>query len=389
MDEVENTEATAAMPVQSPRQRLLSEIGQKLLLARETRGEQLSIVVRKLKLREFHLQALESGNWDCLPDDVYALGFLRQYANYLALDLEDEIRRIKNDEYILTRPLTFPDPPVAPSYKWAWIAGTAFVILFVTFNILNQDTVRDMLTTATSDSLKTEQTTPASENVPPAGNVSTEDNSTSDNLEKTVTAQIQKTGNISILSTSEAPTEVKPTAASHLLPVPEIPAKAALARASPEQISIKPTADKTSTSSNTKESTAELASATAQPAIIDLIANPALPAKSGEAASPTNNKPATVHYYLFEAVTASVWLQIFLPDETGEAKGKLYREVLLQKGQHSGIKEAVDSLWITSGNPAAMRIKVDGQIQAEVGSLGKIGRVLRNYHFKVARQGSN
>jgi cytoskeletal protein RodZ len=363
MDKAGNTEAKeleAKAPVQSPRQRLLSEIGQKLVLARKARDEQLSVVVRKLKLRKFHLQALETGNWDCLPDDVYALGFLRQYSSYLALDLEDEIQSIKHDQYILTRPLTFPDPPVAPSYKWAWIAGTAFIILFVTFNILNQDAIHDMLITATTDPLKAEQTASPTEDVSLADNASKENNPASDIPKETATEPTRETENISISSTPKILPEAKLPTINNSLHEPK-----------------------------TKTRTAPVEEVTAQPAIIDLNAKPPMPVESEETVELTDNKSATVHHFIFEAVTASVWLQVFLPDEAGKGKGKLYKEVLLQKGHHSSIKAAVDSLWITSGNPAAMRIKVDGRVQAKVGSLGNIGKVLRNYHFKVARQGNN
>ncbi len=123
----------------SGRQLLLQEIGSKLNQARQEKGEQISKAVRYLKIPINHMQALESGNWDALPDDVYVIGFLRQYSNYLGLDLSDEINRLKNSDYTLTRPLTFPDPPVAPSRRWAWMTGTAFVILFVAFNIINND----------------------------------------------------------------------------------------------------------------------------------------------------------------------------------------------------------------------------------------------------------
>jgi len=114
---------------------LLTDIGHRLRKARKARGENLDDLVRELKLRKVYLQALEKGDWDALPDKVYAVGFLRQYAAHLKLDLDDEINHIKNRQYKLTRPLTFPDPPIAPSRRWAWIAGACFIVLFITFNV--------------------------------------------------------------------------------------------------------------------------------------------------------------------------------------------------------------------------------------------------------------
>ncbi|MDX8407170.1 MAG: DUF4115 domain-containing protein [Mariprofundaceae bacterium] len=122
---------------QSSDESLLSDIGHRLRKARKARGENLDDLVRELKLRKVYLQALEKGDWDALPDKVYAIGFLRQYAAHLKLDLDDEINRIKNRQYKLTRPLTFPDPPIAPSRRWAWIAGACFIVLFIAFNVFN------------------------------------------------------------------------------------------------------------------------------------------------------------------------------------------------------------------------------------------------------------
>ncbi len=319
----------------SPRQKLLSDVGQKLTQAREARHEQLSIVVRKLKLSEANLKALEEGDWDCLPDDIYALGFLRQYSSYLALDLENEIQHIKNDQYTLTRPLTFPDPPVAPSYRWAWIAGTAFIILFITFNLVNKDTVQDFLISPKITPQKKEQ-------------IATDTTSSAQ--------QILPTTENSVANDS-----------------PPVPASASpLIEVTPEH------------AATTETATVISETPSAPQAVINLTTVPVLPAGSMETIKPADHEP-TVHNFRFEAVTESVWLQVFRPDETGNAKGKLVKEVLLQKGHHVIITEATDSLWITSGNPAAMRIEVDGQVQAELGSLGDVGKVLRNYHFKVAR----
>jgi cytoskeletal protein RodZ len=385
MDEIENTEATkleAETPIQSPRQRLLSEIGQKLVLAREARGEQLSIVVRKLKLREVYLQALEAGNWDCLPDDVYALGFLRQYSNYLALDLEDEIQSIKHDQYMLTRPLTFPDPPVAPSHKWAWIAGTAFVILFVAFNIISQDKMQNLLGIPTTVSPNSELVTPTNREVSLVDNTSAEGNP------EAATKPTQEAESIPISPTPKVPSETDQTTINDSLPKSGTLTGTTPVEINTEHVSAEQTSPADSVSTPSEIQSPALPD-TAQPAIIDLAAKPLLPAESKETAGPAESKPAAVHHFLFEAVTASVWLQVFLPDETGKAKGKLYREVLLQKGDHSSIRKAVESLWITCGNPVALRIKVDGKVQAEPGSLGDIGKVLRNYHFKISRQSNN
>jgi cytoskeletal protein RodZ len=69
-------------------------IGQKLLQAREERGEQLSDVEVATKIRVKFLAAMEENRWDDLPAPAYARGFLDIYARHLGLD-----QRALLDEY--------------------------------------------------------------------------------------------------------------------------------------------------------------------------------------------------------------------------------------------------------------------------------------------------
>src|SRR5664279_5287605 len=66
-----------------------SAVGERLRDARETRGVDLFRVERDTKIRTKYLAALEDGDFTDLPGDVYARGFLRNYASYLGLDADD------------------------------------------------------------------------------------------------------------------------------------------------------------------------------------------------------------------------------------------------------------------------------------------------------------
>jgi Helix-turn-helix domain len=71
-------------------------IGQVLIEARERAGIDLREAEDRTKIRVRYLQALEDEHWAALPSHAYAKGFLRSYANLLALDgdaLVDEFRR--------------------------------------------------------------------------------------------------------------------------------------------------------------------------------------------------------------------------------------------------------------------------------------------------------
>jgi len=304
------------------RQALLQEIGDKLSQSRSASGESIEKAVRKLKLRQSHLLALESGHWDNnMPDDIYAMGFLRQYAQYLELDLSDEIHRLKNHQYALTKPLTFPDPPVAPSRRWAWIAGAAFVLLFILFNVTT-------------------------------GNIKTENSDTikAPDVDVTETAGIKANANAPASDSNEAATGSSQAA------ILETPATAKRTHA--VQV-------KTKTLATTKRAMGVPRS------------NP------GTAATQNQTATATMHHFRFEAVGSPVWLQVSRPDASGKGKGKLLKDVLLQPNLHTSIRARTESLWITCGNAPALRISVDGTVIAALGSLGTGKKVLRDYRFTV------
>lgn len=64
----------------------MRELGQLLRDRRLKLGISLEEVQTKTKIRKRYLQALEDGDWDALPGEVYARGFVRSYAELLGLD---------------------------------------------------------------------------------------------------------------------------------------------------------------------------------------------------------------------------------------------------------------------------------------------------------------
>lgn len=71
-------------------------IGETLRDARRAMGVELTEVQERTKIRTRYLRALEEEDWDSLPGQAYARGFLRAYADFLGLESEallDEYRR--------------------------------------------------------------------------------------------------------------------------------------------------------------------------------------------------------------------------------------------------------------------------------------------------------
>ncbi|MBN4082199.1 DUF4115 domain-containing protein [Mariprofundus ferrooxydans] len=119
------------------REAILLEVGELLKSERDKKTISIDMVANALNFRKIYLEALEAGDWSNMPGEVYALGFLRQYAAYLHLDLDHTIGKLKSGHYQLTKPLTFPDPPVAPKKSWMMVAALAFILLFIGLNLFD------------------------------------------------------------------------------------------------------------------------------------------------------------------------------------------------------------------------------------------------------------
>ena len=84
-------------------------IGETLRQARLARGIELAHVEERTKIRVRYLRALEAEDWEALPGDAYARGFLRTYGDFLGLDGTGLV-----DEYSRLVPPAEPEPWVEP-----------------------------------------------------------------------------------------------------------------------------------------------------------------------------------------------------------------------------------------------------------------------------------
>ena len=88
-------------------------VGDELRAARETAGYGLEHISAALRIRRQHLEAIEKGRFEDLPGRVYALGFVRGYAEFLGLDGDIIVQRYRG-EAVRPAPeveLNFPEPP--------------------------------------------------------------------------------------------------------------------------------------------------------------------------------------------------------------------------------------------------------------------------------------
>jgi len=69
----------------------MSQLGERLRTARESQGIALAQAAVETRILQRYLVALEDGDFQHLPGDVYARGFLRNYGAYLGLSSEELI----------------------------------------------------------------------------------------------------------------------------------------------------------------------------------------------------------------------------------------------------------------------------------------------------------
>jgi cytoskeleton protein RodZ len=74
-------------------------VGQKLQDERLRQGLSLEEIEEETKIRKYYLEALEQENYDVLPPQVYATGFVRKYAKILGLNEDEYSREFKQQAY--------------------------------------------------------------------------------------------------------------------------------------------------------------------------------------------------------------------------------------------------------------------------------------------------
>lgn len=119
----------------------MSKVGEILKKRRELEAKSLEEITTQTMIANKYLVAFEESNYDPFPGEVYAKGFLRNYANFLGFD-EDEINDLISqyelewqETYRNLPPLSTPEKTL-PTSKTNWSLYTIIFILIAGILIL-------------------------------------------------------------------------------------------------------------------------------------------------------------------------------------------------------------------------------------------------------------
>ncbi|HEY1013098.1 MAG TPA: RodZ domain-containing protein [Herpetosiphonaceae bacterium] len=134
-----------------------SQLGLYLREAREARGISLAQAATETRILQRYLVALEDGAYQHLPGDVYARGFIRNYAHYLQLPAEEMIELYRGERGATDQIKVVPAarPPrtrsvlVPPAWAVFVVMLALVVVGYVVLNLLGLTNNKELIAGAT------------------------------------------------------------------------------------------------------------------------------------------------------------------------------------------------------------------------------------------------
>jgi cytoskeleton protein RodZ len=112
----------------------MSQLGERFRQAREARGISITEASTATRILPRYLQAIEAGDVQSLPGDVYARGFVRNYAQLLGLPAEEMVVLYRQERGEPTAPIKIVPAAVPPRTRSCLIPS--FFVTFFTVRLL-------------------------------------------------------------------------------------------------------------------------------------------------------------------------------------------------------------------------------------------------------------
>jgi cytoskeletal protein RodZ len=127
----------------------MTQLGERFREAREARGISISEASTATRILPRYLQAIEAGDVASLPGDVYARGFVRNYAQLLGLPAEEMVALYRKERGEPTAPIKIVPAAVPPRTRSCLIPSffvTFFTVLLLLASVYVVLNVTGMLT---------------------------------------------------------------------------------------------------------------------------------------------------------------------------------------------------------------------------------------------------
>lgn len=156
----------------------MTQLGERFREAREARGISITEASTATRILPRYLQAIEAGDVASLPGDVYARGFVRNYAQLLGLPAEEMVGLYRIERGEPTSPIKIVPAAVPPRTRSCLIPSffvTFFSVLlllaalYVVLNFSGMLTPPEVADAPTRTSIPPTATTWATPTVPPEG----------------------------------------------------------------------------------------------------------------------------------------------------------------------------------------------------------------------------
>lgn len=122
--------------------RLRPTVGDEMRMHREQAGHTIADLAEALRIQKRYLEAIEEGRIEDLPGTVYALGFLRTYAEYYGLDGDAYVTRFKEEtegqrrdqQYMLPEPIEEARVPTAAIVLVGVVLAIGAIVAWYSFH---------------------------------------------------------------------------------------------------------------------------------------------------------------------------------------------------------------------------------------------------------------
>lgn len=339
-----------------PHQRLVGELLQE---RRDDLGLDLDEIGAMLRIKPAYLAALEQGRTDDLPGPAYAIGFIRAYADFLGLDAEQVLARLKGEASGVTaRPdLALPVPLGERSLPGRGLVLVALILALCGYGIWyylsTDDRNRPERVAAVPAALQAPPPAPALAAAPPAaaqdGNAAT---------------PAESPGPATLSSPAGAPATAAPAVGSPPPPV-AAPGPSVVALSLPDASQSAPVAPpRAVTAPSASPVVPAQARGMSSPTSATRPSAPPPPAAAQTAsAAPTEASKISI-----KALT-DCWIQVRAADQS------IVFSRILKSGETYTVP-ARPGLSLRTGNAGALEIAVDGKPVPSIGAIGTLRRAV-------------